>query len=102
MAGRVLTGLFTQLEVPVKDFEVQDDQSIFSGAGHIMGTLRMGKDPKTSIVSENLIPHDHPNLYVVGSGVFPTSCTANPTLTIAALSLRLADHLGSLLKSQTR
>jgi glucose dehydrogenase len=99
MAGRVLTGLFSQLEVPVKDFEVQDDQAIFSGAGHIMGTLRMGKDPKNAVVNENLGSHDHPNLYVVGSGVFPTSCTANPTLTIAALSLRLAAHLGSMLKS---
>jgi glucose dehydrogenase len=99
MAGRVLKGLFSQLEVPVKDFEVQDDQAIFSGAGHIMGTLRMGKDPKNAVVNENLGSHDHPNLYVVGSGVFPTSCTANPTLTIAALSLRLAAHLSSLIKS---
>jgi glucose dehydrogenase len=36
---------------------------------------------------------DHANLYLVGSGTFPTSATANPTLTIAALSLRTADHL---------
>ena len=101
MAGRVLTGLFTTLSVPSTDFEVQDDQAIFSGAGHIMGTLRMGKDPKTSVVSENLVSHDHPNLFMVGSGVFPTSCTANPTLTIAALSLRLADHIESLFKTRS-
>jgi glucose dehydrogenase len=36
---------------------------------------------------------DHPNLYLVGSGTFPTGATANPTLTIAALSLRTADHI---------
>jgi glucose dehydrogenase len=101
MAGRVLTGLFEKLGVSATDFEVQDDQSIFSGAGHIMGTLRMGTDPKNSVVNENLQAHDHPNLFIVGSGVFPTSCTANPTLTIAALSLRLADHINSLFKSKT-
>jgi choline dehydrogenase-like flavoprotein len=36
---------------------------------------------------------DHDNLYLVGSGTFPTGATANPTLTIAALSLRTADHI---------
>jgi glucose dehydrogenase len=101
MAGRVLTGLFETLNVPNTDFQVQDDQIDFAGAGHIMGTLRMGKDPKSSVVNENLQAHDHPNLFIVGSGVFPTSCTANPTLTVAALSLRLADHITSQFKSKT-
>lgn len=58
------------------------------GAGHIIGTLRMGDDPKTSVVDRDLRSHDHANLFMLGSGVFPTSATANPTLTIAALSLR--------------
>lgn len=65
------------------------------GAGHIIGTLRMGTDPRTSVVDAELRSHDHPNLYVAGSAVFPTSATANPTLTIAALSLRLADTIGA-------
>jgi choline dehydrogenase-like flavoprotein len=60
------------------------------GAGHIMGTLRMGADEKTSVVNADLRAHDHPNLFVVGSAVFPSGATANPTLTIAALSLRCA------------
>ena len=69
----------------------------FQGAGHIIGTCRMGEDPKTSVVDPQLRSHQHDNLYLVGSGAFPTSGTANPTLTIAALSLRLADELlGSL------
>jgi len=63
------------------------------GAGHIIGTLRMGSDAKTSVVDADLRSHDHPNLFVAGSSVFPTSATANPTLTIAALSLRLAETI---------
>jgi choline dehydrogenase-like flavoprotein len=37
--------------------------------------------------------HDHPNLWVVGSSVFPTGATANPTLTIAAVTLRTVDKM---------
>jgi choline dehydrogenase-like flavoprotein len=58
------------------------------GAGHIIGTLRMGIDPRSSVVDGDLRSHDHPNLFILGSAVFPTSATANPTLTIAALALR--------------
>ena len=61
------------------------------GAGHIIGTARMGSDPRTSVVDSELRSHDHPNLFLLGSSVFPTSATANPTLTIAALSLRAVD-----------
>ncbi len=60
------------------------------GAGHIIGTARMGNDPKSAVVDRDLRSHDHPNLFILGSAVFPTSATANPTLTIAALSLRAA------------
>lgn len=70
----------------------------FAGAGHIIGTAKMGNDPKTSVVDSDLRSHDHPNLFIVGSATFPTAATANPTLTIAALSLRTArailDQLG--------
>jgi glucose dehydrogenase len=65
----------------------------YIGAGHIMGTCRMGDDPKQSVVDKFLRAHDHKNLYVVGSSTFPTGGTANPTLTIAALSLRTAKHM---------
>ncbi len=60
----------------------------FQGAGHIIGTARMGDDAKTSVVDGDLRSHDHPNMFILGSTVFPTSATANPTLTIAALALR--------------
>jgi choline dehydrogenase-like flavoprotein len=65
----------------------------FMGAGHIMGTYRMGDDKGTSVVDKFQCSHDHRNLYLVGSGTFPTGATANPTLTIAALSLRTAQHI---------
>jgi choline dehydrogenase-like flavoprotein len=51
------------------------------GAGHIMGTARMGNDAKTAVVDCELRSHDHRNLFILGSAVFPTGATANPTLT---------------------
>jgi choline dehydrogenase-like flavoprotein len=59
----------------------------------IAGTARMGTDPRTAVVDADLRSHDHPNLYLLGSAVFPTAAAVPPTLTIAALSLRLAAHL---------
>lgn len=67
------------------------------GAGHIIGTARMGADPKSSVVDPGLRSHDHPNLFILGSGVFPTSAVANPTLTIAALSLRAVETIKATL-----
>ena len=62
-------------------------------AFHHMGTTRMGTDPERSVVGPDCRTHDISNLYVSSSSVFPTGGAANPTLTIAALSLRLADEL---------
>jgi choline dehydrogenase-like flavoprotein len=63
------------------------------GAGHVMGTTRMGADSKTSVANARGQSHDHANLWLAGSSLFPTSGTANPTLTIAALALRTADAI---------
>jgi choline dehydrogenase-like flavoprotein len=71
----------------------------YGGAGHIMGTYRMGADPKTSVVDSFQRTHDHKNLYLVGSGTFPTGGTANPTLTLSALAMRTADSIAVDLKS---
>jgi choline dehydrogenase-like flavoprotein len=59
-------------------------------AAHIMGTCIMGDDPTRSVVNRWGRTHDVPNLWIVGSSVFASSTTANPTLTLAALSLRTA------------
>ncbi|HAH66107.1 MAG TPA: GMC family oxidoreductase [Rhizobiales bacterium] len=72
-------------------------RDVAEGAGHIIGTARMGSDPTSSVVDRDLRSHDHPNLFILGSAVFPTSATANPTLTIAALSLRAADQVKATL-----
>jgi choline dehydrogenase-like flavoprotein len=69
----------------------------YGGAGHVMGTYRMGDDPKTSVVDGWQRSHDHPNLYLVGSGTFPTVGTANPTLTLSALALRTAQDIERIL-----
>lgn len=63
------------------------------GAGHIIGTCRMGSDSKTSVVDEHLRSFDHKNLFVIGSSVFPTSGVANPTLTIVALAYRMSTKI---------
>jgi choline dehydrogenase-like flavoprotein len=60
---------------------------------HLMGTARMGKDPKTSVVDRFHTSHDVPNLVVVDGSSLPTSGAINPTSTIQALALRCADHL---------
>lgn len=59
----------------------------YEGAGHVIGTCRMGDDPSASVVTPEQRTHDHPNLFIVGSSVFPTTGTANPTLTLSALAL---------------
>jgi choline dehydrogenase-like flavoprotein len=61
--------------------------------GHQMGTTRMSNDPRQGVVDEHCRVHTISNLYVAGSSIFPTGGSANPTLTIVALALRLADRL---------
>lgn len=63
---------------------------------HHMGTTRMGDDPDTSVVDPNLKVHGVKNLYIASGAVFASSGSGNPTLTIVALSHRLADYLNEL------
>jgi choline dehydrogenase-like flavoprotein len=60
---------------------------------HIQGACRMGADPAASIVDADLVHHKIRNLLVLGTAVWPTCASSNPTLTAAALSLRAADRL---------
>ena len=76
-----------QIFAALKSTEFHHGDAVMS-SGHVIGTYRMGTDPKQSVVNTDLRAHDHPNLYLLGSGVFPTGAASNPTLTIAALALR--------------
>jgi choline dehydrogenase-like flavoprotein len=67
----------------------------WQGAGHVMGAHRMGSDPKTSVTDAEGRAHDHPNLFLAGGGLFPTTGTANPTNTVAALALRTASVIAA-------
>jgi choline dehydrogenase-like flavoprotein len=60
---------------------------------HQVGTTRMGRNPKDSVVDEDLKVHDIANLHVASSSVFPTTGQANSTLLATALAIRLAHHL---------
>ncbi len=79
-----------QSTVPEDDSEWPSDMR---GDQHHMGTTRMQRDPRMGVVDENCRVHGVANLYVAGCSVFPTGGTFNPTLTIVALALRLADHI---------
>jgi len=70
----------------------RSDTALATGDHH-MGSLRMSEAPEDGIVNPDCRLHAVDNLYAAGSAVFPTSGYANPTLTIVALALRLADHL---------
>jgi choline dehydrogenase-like flavoprotein len=64
-----------------------------AGVAHQNGTVRFGRDPKTSALDANCKAHDVDNLYVVDASFFPTSGAVNPALTIMANALRVGDHL---------
>lgn len=70
-----------------------DWPEILTGGYHHLGTTRMHDNPKKGVVDKNCKVHSAENLFIAGSGVFTTSGVANPTLTIVALALRLANHL---------
>ena len=64
-----------------------------SAGWHLMGTARMGDDPARSVVDSNGRAHDVDNLYVVDGSAFVTGAAVNPTPTIQAMALRVADHI---------
>jgi len=61
--------------------------------GHVCGTARFGTDPATSVLNPQNRAHEVENLYVVDASFFPSSTGINPSLTIAANALRVAEHI---------
>jgi choline dehydrogenase-like flavoprotein len=85
----------------VDPFQVDDEARFRAGLSwtwHHMGTTRMHEDPTQGVVDSNTRLHGTSNVYVAGSSVFPTPGNDMPTLTIVALTLRLADHLKETLR----
>jgi choline dehydrogenase-like flavoprotein len=83
----------------VGDFTYKGENYHYYGAGHVVGTHRMGDDPSTSVVDASQRSHDVQNMWVVGSGSFPTVCTANPTLTLLGLAFKSAQSILAALGS---
>nr|WP_246408895.1 GMC family oxidoreductase [Parvularcula dongshanensis] len=81
-------------------FEFEDKEGLpylnVGTAWHHMGTTRMSASPRQGVVDADMKLHGFGNLYVAGGSVFPSGGRSNPTLTIVALSVRLADHLKSI------
>jgi choline dehydrogenase-like flavoprotein len=65
-----------------------------TGGVHLLGTCRMGNDPKSSVVDKYHRTHDVPNLFICDGSSFVTSGRGQPTMTIQALAFRAADHIG--------
>jgi choline dehydrogenase-like flavoprotein len=80
-------GAFTPLKAS------EDGIPTLSSPHHFLGSTRMHDDPRQGVVDANCQVHGLKNLFVAGGSLFPTGGFANPTLTIVALALRLADHL---------
>lgn len=97
--NRLKTKLLDMLkEVGMKHRATKDDVYVgydlgISGVSHQAGTLRFGRDPKTSVLDVNCKAHELDNLYVADSSFFVSSGALNPSLTIAANALRVGDHL---------
>ncbi len=93
-----------RLESPLLDPKSFDRDLILethlTDSSHHMGTTRMSDNPRQGVVDQNCQVHGIKNLFIAGSSVFPTSGHGNPTLTIVALAIRLADHLKTIIKRE--
>ena len=83
------------------EFMLGDERppTLFEGNFHHLGTTRMHADPAMGVVDADCRVHGVRNLYIAGSSLFPTYGCSNPTLTVVALALRLADHIKKQLAS---
>ena len=91
-AAKVARGHYAHIADLFGGSDVRFDDTYFNN-NHIMGTMIMGDDPKDSVVDKDLRTHDHKNLFIASSGVMASAGTVNCTLTLCALSMRLADKL---------
>jgi len=98
MDDYTLTGLAYAVDACKKVFEALGVADIktntpYLSSAIICGTTRMGTDPKNSVVDIHLRSHDHPNLFVLGTGAHLTAPVNAPTLTVAANALRASEKI---------
>ena len=96
--GHMLAKEFPRVGLPaplLEDWIIENrpQDGIIIDMAHTAGTTRMSDNPKLGVVDSNCQVHAVAGLYVAGASVFPTSGHANPTLTIVALAIRLADRI---------
>jgi choline dehydrogenase-like flavoprotein len=84
----------------IKNVTTHDPGYVLGGGIHEMGTARMGKDPKTSVVNKNNQVWDAPNVFVTDGAFMTSAACVNPSLTYMAMTARAADYAVSELKKQ--
>jgi choline dehydrogenase-like flavoprotein len=72
--------------------------AVQNGTAHLLGTCRMGNDPKTSVVDKFHRAHDVPNLFICDGSSLVTSGRGQPTMTIMALAFRAGEHIAEFAK----
>lgn len=98
-AQEIIDDEFRRAGLGALKIELQDETPPphLKGGWHHMGTTRMHIEPKQGVVDEHCRIHGMRNVFIAGSSVFPTAGYANPSLTVVALSVRLADHIKQLM-----
>ena len=84
----------------IKNVKAEDRGYGFGQGIHEMGTARMGKDPKNSVLDKWNAMHDVPNVYITDGSSMASSACQNPSITYMALTARAADHAFNELKKQ--
>ncbi|AWM32624.1 GMC oxidoreductase [Hymenobacter nivis] len=84
----------------LKNVKTYDNGYVLGGGIHEMGTARMGRDPKTSVLNQYNQVWDAPNVYVTDGSAMTSAACQNPSLTYMALTARAVDHAVSELKKQ--
>ena len=84
-------------EAAIPSWSIKDQRIPLAGVAHQCGTVRFGRDPRTSVLDTDCKAHELDNLYVVDTSFFPSSGAVNPALTAMANALRVGDHLAERL-----
>ena len=96
---KLVAGEFARLRLgtydlePLKELDAAGWDAMAHDSAHHMGTARMHESPQFGVVDSECRVHGISNLFIGSSAVFPTSSRSNPTMTILALSIRIADRL---------